>query len=159
MTSRQRFLAAVVAAAAFTLPVAASAASAHAAPGSTAGLTPQLATAYRLAKAQATREGVPLWITSGKRSWAEQDRMWRDGIRTYGSAAEARKWVLPPSQSTHMSGRAIDVGPQRGARWLARTGNRWGLCRTYANEWWHFEVATIPGTACPPMLPSAARRR
>ncbi|NNG98157.1 M15 family metallopeptidase [Gordonia araii NBRC 100433] len=134
------------------------AATASAAPSSTAGLTPQLATAYRLAKAQANREGVPLWITSGKRSWAEQNRLWREGIRTHGSPAAARRWVLPPAESSHVIGRAIDVGPLRGARWLARTGNRWGLCRTYANEWWHFEVATFPGTPCPPMRPSAAHR-
>ncbi|MFT3898904.1 MAG: M15 family metallopeptidase [Gordonia sp. (in: high G+C Gram-positive bacteria)] len=135
------------------------AATAHAAPGTTAGLVPELAIAYQLAKAQADVEGVPLWITSGKRSWAEQDRMWRDGIREHGSPGEAQKWVLPPSRSTHVSGRAIDVGPRRGALWLERNGNRYGLCRTYANEWWHFEVATFPGTPCPPMLPSASRRR
>nr|WP_228460806.1 M15 family metallopeptidase [Gordonia crocea] len=134
------------------------AAPAGAAPSTTTGLTPQLATAYRMAKAQATREGVPLWITSGKRSWAEQNQLWREGIATYGSPGAASRWVLPPNRSTHVTGRAIDVGPQRGALWLARNGNRWGLCRTYANEWWHFEVATIPHTACPPMRPSAAHR-
>ncbi|MFT4201411.1 M15 family metallopeptidase [Gordonia sp. (in: high G+C Gram-positive bacteria)] len=142
---------------ALALPAVA-ATTAHAAPGSTAGLVPELAIAYQLAKAQADLEGVPLWITSGKRSWAEQDRMWRAGIKEYGSPGEAQRWVLPPSRSTHVSGRAIDVGPRRGALWLERNGNRYGLCRTYANEWWHFEAVTFPGTPCPPMLPSAARR-
>lgn len=131
---------------------------AAAAPSSTAGLTPALTTAYRQAKAQAQREGVPLWITSGKRSWAEQESMWRDGIATYGSPAAARRWVLPPAESTHVTGRAIDVGPQEGAGWLARRGNRWGLCRTYANEWWHFEVATAPGMPCPPKYIDSAHR-
>jgi LAS superfamily LD-carboxypeptidase LdcB len=131
---------------------------ADAAPSSTAGLTPALATAYRQAKAQAQREGVPLWITSGKRSWAEQEGMWREGIATYGSPAAARRWVLPPAESTHVTGRAIDVGPQEGAQWLARRGNRWGLCRTYANEWWHFEVTTAPRTPCPPKYIDSAHR-
>lgn len=116
MTAATAVLGATIGAPNRTVPVAA------AAPSSTSGLTPALATAYRQAKAQAQREGVPLWITSGKRSWAEQESMWRDGIATYGSPAAARRWVLPPAESTHVTGRAIDVGPQEGAQWLARKG-------------------------------------
>ncbi len=152
MTAATAVLGATIGAPNRTVPVAA------AAPSSTSGLTPALATAYRQAKAQAQREGVPLWITSGKRSWAEQESMWRDGIATYGSPAAARRWVLPPAESTHVTGRAIDVGPQEGAQWLARKGTRWGLCRTYANEWWHFEVATVPRTPCPPKYVDSAHR-
>ncbi len=152
---RRTFAVTIAAAAALAAPLGAPA---QATPAPTTGLTPQLATAYRSAKAHAVRQGVPLWITSGKRSWAEQRELWRDGLRTYGNPEVARRWVLPPGESTHVTGRAIDVGPLPGARWLARTGSRWGLCRTYANEWWHFEVATAPGRRCPPMLPSAAQR-
>lgn len=124
----------------------------------TAGLDPTLATAYRQAATAAQSQGVPLSITSGKRSVAEQRRLWREGIATYGSPADARRWVLPPEESTHVTGHAIDVGPRAGARWLETNGYRWGLCRTFANEWWHFEVATIRGFACPPMWPDAAAR-
>jgi hypothetical protein len=124
----------------------------------TAGLDPLLAGAYTLAADEAHRQGVQLWITSGYRTWAEQDKMWRDAIVQYGSPAAARHWVLPPGESTHVTGHAIDVGPQPGAEWLQANGNRWGLCRLYANEWWHFELATTPGGVDPPMLPDASTR-
>jgi len=96
-----------------------------------------------------------MWITSGYRTPAEQQAMWEDGIATYGSPEAARRWVLPPEESNHVAGRAIDVGPMAGAAWLEENGSRWGLCRGFVNEWWHFELTTIPGTPCPPMAPDA----
>ncbi|MFT3715087.1 MAG: M15 family metallopeptidase [Gordonia sp. (in: high G+C Gram-positive bacteria)] len=127
------------------------------APG-TAGLTPQLATAYTLAANDAHAQGVPLSINSGKRSVAEQQQLWREGLATYGSPQETRRWVLPPRDSTHVSGEAIDVKPARGAAWLQRNGNRYGLCRPFDNEWWHFELLTFPGGACPKRIPDASYR-
>ncbi|MCX4092721.1 M15 family metallopeptidase [Nocardia sp. alder85J] len=124
----------------------------------TGGLDPVLAGAYTLAEQQAHAEGVPLWINSGYRTPAEQEQLWEDGIATYGSPEAARRWVLPPEESTHVQGRAVDVAPREGAQWLEANGNRWGLCRTYQNEWWHFEVATVPGASCPPMLGDAGER-
>jgi len=122
----------------------------------TAGLDPVLALAYTLAEQQAHGAGVPFWITSGFRSHAEQQRMWEAGVATYGGPAEARRWVLPPAESTHVTGDAIDVGPPEGAQWLEANGNRWGLCRTFDNEYWHFELRTVPGTPCPPRVPDAS---
>ncbi|MCR5976617.1 peptidase M15 [Gordonia jinghuaiqii] len=130
---------------------------AHAAPA-TAGLDPVLSAAYREASNTARAQNVPLWITSGKRTFGEQRQMWRDAIATYGSPETARRWVLPPTESPHVHGDAIDVGPREGAAWLEKAGYRWGLCRTFANEWWHFEVVTVPGLRCPPMWPDAATR-
>lgn len=127
------------------------------APG-TAGLTPQLTATYTWAYRDAQRGGVPMYVNSGKRSWATQHSMWRQGVREYGSAARAQRWVLPPNRSTHVSGEAVDVGPRAGAAWLQRNGWRYGLCRTFDNEWWHFELVTLPGTPCPPRLPDASRR-
>jgi len=124
----------------------------------TEGLDPALALAYTLAEDAAHAEGVPLWINSGYRTEAEQRALWDDGIATYGSPDAARRWVLPPEESSHVAGRAIDVGPQDGARWLEANGDRWGLCRTYENEWWHFEQATVPGGACPPLRSDASER-
>lgn len=128
------------------------------APG-TAGLTPQLAVAYTLAYREARGAGVDMSVNSGRRSRAEQDRLWRQGILDYGSAAAARRWVLPPGESTHVTGEAIDVGPRGGAAWLQVNGIRWGLCRTFDNEWWHFELVAVPGTRCPARVPDASRRR
>lgn len=127
------------------------------APG-TAGLTPRLAVGYTLAANDAHAAGVPLYINSGKRSRAEQERLWRDGLRTYGSPGAARRWVLPPGESTHVTGEAVDVAPRAGAAWLQRNGYRYGLCRPFGNEWWHFESLTFPGTACPPRIPDASHR-
>ncbi len=122
------------------------------------GLDPILAVAYTLAEQQAHSEGVPLSIVSGRRTRDEQEQLWEQGIATYGSPDAARQWVLPPDESTHVTGRAIDVGPQRGAQWLRDNGNRWGLCQTFTNEYWHFEVQTFPGGACPPQWPNASVR-
>ncbi|MEV6135488.1 M15 family metallopeptidase [Nocardia sp. NPDC051990] len=122
----------------------------------TEGLEPGLAAAYMQAENQADAEGVALYINSGYRTPAEQQALWDDGVRTYGSPEEARRWVLPPNESTHVRGRAIDVGPQDGAQWLEANGNRWGLCRIYQNEWWHFELATAPGGACPALRVDAS---
>jgi zinc D-Ala-D-Ala carboxypeptidase len=122
------------------------------------GLDPVLGASFALASDAARAAGIPLWITSGGRTPAEQEQLWRDGLVTYGSPEAARRWVLPPNESTHVGGHAIDVGPRAGAAWLEATGFRWGLCRTFANEWWHFEVTTIPGRSCPPMWPDAATR-
>ncbi len=122
----------------------------------TAGLDPLLATAYSLAEAEATSIGVPLSVTSGHRTYDEQQWLWFDALNTYGSPDIARRWVLPPNESSHVAGRAVDVGPAQGASWLQANGNKWGLCRTYENEWWHFELATAPGGKCPPMRPDAS---
>ncbi|MFW0790828.1 M15 family metallopeptidase [Gordonia sp. CPCC 205333] len=124
----------------------------------TGGLTPTLARAYTRAYNEARRQGVTMWITSGKRSVSEQRALWRDGIARYGSPAAARRWVLPPNESTHVTGAAIDVGPRAGAAWLQVNGRRWGLCRTFDNEWWHFEHATLPGLPCPRRVPDASSR-
>lgn len=122
----------------------------------TGGLNPALAAAFTLAQADARREGTSLTMTSGYRSPAEQEQLWQDGLRTYGSPERARRWVLPPAESAHVRGQAIDVGPLTGARWLQRNGNRYGLCQRYLHEWWHFELMTFPGAACPPSQGSTA---
>jgi D-alanyl-D-alanine dipeptidase len=48
-------------------------------------------------------------------------------------------WVLPPDESHHVRGTAVDIAPRQAARWLDRHGARYGLCRTMEWEWWHFE--------------------
>ncbi|MBF6170463.1 M15 family metallopeptidase [Nocardia blacklockiae] len=124
----------------------------------TAGLDPALAAAYTLAERQAHAEGVPLSITSGYRTPEQQNELWQDGLATYGSPDAARRWVLPPEESTHVQGKAVDVGPEEGARWLEANGSRWGLCRTFDNEYWHFEMTTVPGGECPARIPDASVR-
>ena len=70
----------------------------------------------------------------------------------YGSADEAARWVATPDTSAHVSGDAVDLGPARARAWLAEHGARYGLCQTYRNEPWHFELR--PGAVdrgCPAM--------
>jgi hypothetical protein len=71
---------------------------------------------------------------------------------------EASKWVLPPDLSHHPKGIALDVNypmGQPGAQWLEVNGYKFGLCRVYENEWWHFEPLVAPGQQCPALVANA----
>ncbi len=103
------------------------------------GLSPALVRAVGSARTAARRAGLTLVVNSGYRSRAKQQALYDAAVRQYGSARAARRWVLPPAESTHVRGLAVDVGTPATAAWLAQRGARWGLCRTYANEPWHFE--------------------
>ena len=125
------------------------------APG-TEGLDPPLAQAFRRARAAALAAGLDLRVNSGFRTAAAQQRLYDDAIAQYGSAAKARRWVLPPAESDHVKGLAIDVGPPAAAAWLEKHGVSFGLCRRYLNEWWHFErLAPATGQRCPALEPYA----
>lgn len=119
---------------------------------SAAGLTPALAHAVDQASERASEDGVRLRITSGARTEAEQDDLWREALVRYGSPEAARQQVLPPEESAHVRGEAIDVdGPS--ADWIEEHGWRYGLCIPYWNEWWHVELRTEPGQPCPAKKP------
>ncbi|SDM28287.1 D,D-peptidase/D,D-carboxypeptidase VanY-N [Allokutzneria albata] len=105
-----------------------------------AGLTPATRAAFTAARAEALwRDGELIGLTSGHRDAAEQQRMFTAEVRRSGSEEAARLRVLPPEESRHVAGTALDVRPAAGARWLERNGARHGLYRVYDNEWWHFE--------------------
>lgn len=119
---------------------------------------PLLASRFAAAENAAAREGVKLYITSGFRSQARQEILFANAIKKYGSETEAAKWVLPAHFSHHPQGLAIDVNYPKdplGAKWLEENGARFGLCRVYANEWWHFEGVIAPGQSCPAMAENA----
>lgn len=113
------------------------------------GLDPELQRRFDAAQAGAAADGIELSITSGWRSADEQQRIVDQTVEKYGSAEEAHKWVLPPEQSAHVAGLAIDVGATEGAYWLTEHGLEYGLCRTYVNEVWHFEPLAAGATQCP----------
>ncbi len=119
-------------------------------------LDPGLVEALARARAAARKAGVTLVVNSGYRSWSKQQRMYDDAVRRYGSARAARLWVLPPAESTHVRGLALDIGGPAAAGWLAARGARWGLCRTYAGEPWHLEYrpdwVKAFGGRCPPTV-------
>ena len=124
----------------------------------TTEIHPILLQRFEAASIAAKREGVNLYITSGFRSLARQEALFERAIRKYGDETEAAKWVLPAPYSHHPQGLAIDVnypGDRPGAKWLELHGSKFGLCRVYANEWWHFEGVIAPGKTCPPLAPNA----
>ena len=124
----------------------------------TTELHPILFERFDAASIAAKREGVNLYITSGFRSLSRQELLFERAVDKYGDETEAAKWVLPAPYSHHPQGLAIDVnypGDRPGALWLELNGSRFGLCRVYANEWWHFEGVTAPGEPCPPLAPNA----
>jgi D-alanyl-D-alanine dipeptidase len=119
---------------------------------------PLLLSRFEAAATFARADGITLFITSGFRSLDRQETLFEEAMRKYGSETEAAKWVLPPRYSHHPQGLAMDInypGDKPGALWLEKNGYRFGLCRVYANEWWHFEGVVAPGQSCPPLAPNA----
>jgi zinc D-Ala-D-Ala carboxypeptidase len=121
-------------------------------------LDPDLLAAVREATADARADGVRIRITSGWRSHDHQVRLWDEAVQRYGSEEEAQHWVARPGTSTHETGDAVDIGPTEAADWMSRHGSAYGLCQTFANEIWHYELATEPGGECPAMLPDGSYR-
>lgn len=118
-------------------------------------LDPALLNAIQQAAAAAAAEGVTVTITSGWRSPEFQQQLLDDAVATYGSVAAARAFVQTPQRSKHVLGQAVDVGGPVADQWLMANGARFGLCRVYANEPWHFELLADPAGGCPPLLPDA----
>jgi D-alanyl-D-alanine carboxypeptidase len=104
------------------------------------GLQPAARAAFEEARTRALwRHGELIGLTSGFRTAVRQAALYAEEVRRSGSVAAARRWVLPPGESRHVAGTAMDVRPTEGARWLEEHGGRHGLYRMYDNEWWHFE--------------------
>ncbi|MGZ4182502.1 MAG: M15 family metallopeptidase [Solirubrobacteraceae bacterium] len=105
-----------------------------------AKLDSDLLGALRQAATDAADDGVQFYVDSGWRSREYQERLLREAISKYGSEEEATRWVATPKTSAHVSGDAVDIGPSGAAAWLSEHGAAYGLCRTYANEPWHYEL-------------------
>lgn len=105
-----------------------------------AKLDSELLAALREAATEAEEDGVPFAINSAWRSPGYQQKLLDDAVTTYGSRAEAAKWVATPETSLHVSGDAVDIGNYDALDWLSRFGSQHGLCQIYSNEPWHFEL-------------------
>jgi hypothetical protein len=118
----------------------------------------QLMNRFKAAQAAAKKDGQSIYIASGFRTLSRQTTLFAQAIKKYGTAAEASKWVAPPLVSHHPWGVAIDVNypdDPVGAGWLEINGSKFGLCRVFKNEWWHFEPVIAPGWKCPALVPDA----
>jgi D-alanyl-D-alanine carboxypeptidase len=107
-----------------------------------AHLDPALLEALRQASVDATRQGVVIHVNSGWRSTEYQDQLLQQAVAQYGSEAEAARWVATAATSAHVAGEAIDIGSFDAVAWLSTHGAGYGLCQTYENESWHFELRT-----------------
>jgi hypothetical protein len=117
-----------------------------------ANLDPALLGALRRAATDAARDGVEFLVDSGWRSRAYQERLLHEAVSKYGSEREAARWVATPDTSAHVSGDAVDIGPAAAAAWLSARGAAYGLCRTYGNEPWHYELhPEAVDRGCPPV--------
>lgn len=99
------------------------------------GFTPQFKTALdRLLEAAQGR----VTVRSGYRSVAEQQRLWDQALRKYGSEQAARRWVAPPGKSKHNHGVAADLAGDLG--WAHQNAAKFGLYFPLSNENWHVEL-------------------
>ena len=120
------------------------------------GLRPGVLDAWHRLRTEAGKHGVQLCVQDGKRSVAQQQREFDDAVERFGNEELAARYVLPPEESMHVQGIAVDVQPFASAGWVERNGGALGWCRRYENEYWHFEYDPSYATSgCPPLLPSA----
>jgi zinc D-Ala-D-Ala carboxypeptidase len=116
-----------------------------------ANLDPALLGALRLAATDAADDGVEFYVDSGWRSPQYQERLLREAVSKYGSEEEAARWVATPKTSAHVSGDAVDIGPDEATAWLSEHGAEYGLCQIYGNEPWHYELRPKAiDRGCPP---------
>jgi D-alanyl-D-alanine carboxypeptidase len=120
------------------------------------GLHPDVLDAWRRLRAKAGEQGVRLCVQDGKRSVGQQQREFSAAVRRFGTSEPAGRYVLPPQESMHVKGIAVDVQPLASAGWVECNGRALGWCRRYQNEYWHFEYDPDHAAAgCPALLPSA----
>src|SRR5512139_3841723 len=119
------------------------------------GMTKGTQHAFLDAQAAAKLAGISAFVlNSGYRSAAYQQRIYDCWVAQLGSPQAARQYALPPNQSAHVAGYAMDIAPQSAATWLESTKGEFGLCRRYADEPWHFEYQWAYRTkGCPALLP------
>jgi D-alanyl-D-alanine carboxypeptidase len=116
-----------------------------------ANLDPDLLGALRQAATDAADDGVEFYVDSGWRSPEYQNQLLREAVSEYGSEEEAARWVATAETSAHVSGDAVDIGPDATA-WLSEQGAEYGLCQIYSNEPWHCELRPEAiDHGCPPM--------
>lgn len=99
--------------------------------------------AFLKMQAAAHAAGVPLTLTSGFRTNAEQQYLY-DCYET--KSCNGGNLAAPPGYSNHQNGYAVDVST---SSWLAANGTKFGFVRTVPSEPWHWEYyGKDPGGPC-----------
>jgi LAS superfamily LD-carboxypeptidase LdcB len=119
------------------------------------GLRDDVLAAWQKVRAKATEQKVTLCLHDGKRSARQQQAQFDEYVGKYGTRELARQYVLPPEESMHVKGIAVDIQPLASAGWLERSAGAYGFCRRYENEPWHFEYDPAYTKGCPAMRPHA----
>ena len=118
------------------------------------GMTRGTPQAFLTAQKAAQAAGLSFVLNSGYRSAAYQQRIFDCWVKQLGSPQAARQYALPPNESAHVQGYAMDIAPPPAASWLESTAGKYGLCRRYEDETWHFEYqARYKTQGCPALLP------
>ena len=116
-----------------------------------ANLDSALLGALRRAATDAADDGVEFFVDSGWRSPEYQEQLLHEAVSKYGSEEEAARWVATAETSAHVSGDAVDIGHSDATVWLSEHGDEYGLCQTYSNEPWHYELRPEAiDHGCPP---------
>lgn len=120
------------------------------------GLPDAVHAAWQRLAAAAEKDGVHLCVHDGKRSRAQQQAEFDEAVEKFGTRELAARYVLPPEESMHVKGKAVDVQPLSSAAWVEEHGGALGWCRRYENEPWHFEYdPDYASGGCPALEPSA----
>lgn len=114
--------------------------------GRRVGLLEPAAQAWEALRAAAAADGIILWVVDAYRSREQQ----ADAYRAF-LAGDKQANVLPPGESEHGNGLAVDItngkliGPgDREWAWLTANAARFGWY-PIANEPWHWEFRGLPG--------------
>jgi hypothetical protein len=94
------------------------------------GMRPDVAAAFDRMAASAARVGITLVVNSGFRSDAEQAALF--------AAHPDPTWVAPPGHSLHRCATELDLGPESAYGWLATNAARFGFVQRYSWEAWHY---------------------
>jgi D-alanyl-D-alanine carboxypeptidase len=120
-----------------------------------AGLRDDVLPQFTSLKAKAAAEKITLCLQDGKRSTRQQQAQFDEYVTKFGSYEQARKYALPPAESMHVKGVAIDIQPLASAAWIEQSAGKYGWCRRYENEPWHFEYNPEYVKGCPALQPHA----
>ena len=121
-------------------------------------LEPTAADSYLLMERAASEDGVPFYIVSAYRGFAQQVEVCRRALENGRSLESTFSSIAPPGCSEHHTGRAVDLGTigcselsevfedTEAFRWLAKNASKYGFVLSYPkdNQWgfvyepWHW---------------------
>jgi LAS superfamily LD-carboxypeptidase LdcB len=113
-------------------------------PGETESLSLAGAIAYTHMKNAAKKDGVPLSITSGFRTYEEQKHLWKcyqQKKKGHPKPCNTGNKAAYPGTSKHQKGDAIDINLRRDPKvlpWLKKHAKKFGFRQTYASGPWHW---------------------